>query len=215
MDEKVSNVRSTVCSIFGNSTQKRYLEHTLRVFSFAETIGISEKAELEILMPAALVHDIGMTVDSGFPSHVEKSRLLGRWILSDAGYPSSLIQRIIHVACSHHPKPGEALDTLEEKVLFDADNMEIIGVFGALRWIGRLPDTSAELCSSIDMFLSMVASCSQVRASLFFTPSARKMGTTALNWTISYFKHIKRYLQQFEMGSRNVIPISFEGSDDE
>jgi len=212
MDERIAKAHSTVCTIFSKSSQRRYFEHTLRVLAFAEAIGTTEGAELEILLPATLVHDVGMTVDSGFPSHIEKSRLLGRWILSDAGYPIPLVDKIILVACSHHPKPGEALETIEERVLFDADNMEIVGVFGALRWIGRLPDTAVELCSSIDMFLSMVAVCSQARGSLFFTPCAQTMGDPALKWTIAYFKRIKRYLQQFEGIACDVIPIPFDGS---
>lgn len=209
MDNKLCSVRNAVKSVFENSTQRRYLEHTLRVYRFCEWIGVSEGANMDILLPAALLHDIGMTVDSGFPSHVDKSRLLGGWILNNSGYDKPSIAKILKVACSHHPKPGVMLDTLEEKVLFDSDSMEIIGVFGLLRWIGKLPDSSTELISSIEMFLGMVEECSRARGSLFFTDTAKTMGSEALMSTIETFERIRQYLSQFAQDSEKPLPFPF------
>jgi len=187
MDAKLQRAKEIAKVVFEKSTQKKYWAHTQRVLQYAKSIGSSERADLGILLPAALVHDIGMTIDAGFPSHVEKSRLLGKWVLKDAGYGDGAVASIIKVACSHHPEPGMAVETLEEKVLFDSDNMEIVGVFGALRWIGSLPATREELHASIELFLSIVEKCVAARGSLFFTDTARRIGDSVLDSTVEYF----------------------------
>jgi uncharacterized protein len=198
MSDRLDELESMVKDIFAKSTQKRYWEHTKRVYAFAEYIGKREGADMEVLRPATILHDVGMTVDAGFPSHIEKSKLLGRFILDALGYEKSTTERILKTLGSHHPLPGAPLDSVEEMALYDADNMEIVGAFGVLRWIGTLPPTALELAGSIDMFLSIVRKCTDARGSLFFTTTARAIGDEAVRSTTEYYEQVKQYLSQFE-----------------
>lgn len=209
MNERLTLLEKHVASIFANSTQKKYWQHTKRVLAYARRIGLEEGANLEVLLPAVLLHDVGMTIDSGFPSHIGKSKLLGRPILIDLGYDEASVAKILQVLAAHHPRPGEMLDSVEEKVLFDADNMEIIGVFGVLRWIGTFPSTTEELMNSIDLFLGIVRKCIDARGSLFFTKTASRMGDKTVSATIEYYDKVKLYIAQFDDSLDNPIPISF------
>lgn len=164
---------------------------------------------MNILLPATLLHDIGNTVDASFSGHVKKSQLLGKYILQGFGYDEHSITSILKVIGSHHPDPGLPLETIEEKVLFDADNMEIIGVFGSLRWIGSLPQTMTELNSSMDLFIGIVDKCVAARGSLFYTESAKKLGGEALRSTLDYYKKMKQYILQFDDNDENPRPMVF------
>ena len=209
MKNKLRSLEEQVASIFNNSSQKKYWQHTKRVYAYAQSIGRAEGANLDILLPAALLHDIGMTIDARFPSHIEKSKLLGRCILNEVGYDEPSISIIVQVLGSHHPQPGDMLNSLEEKVLYDADNMEIIGVFGTLRWIGTFPTTTEELIASLDLFLGIIDKCIDERGSLFFTETARKIGDITVNGTVDYYKKVKQHIAQFDDNSDNPLPISF------
>jgi hypothetical protein len=209
MNERVDKVEEFVAAIFANSTQKKYWPHTQRVHAYASRIGRDEGADLDVLLPAVWLHDIGMTVDAGFPSHVEKSKMLATCILKGCGYDDKTSATIVKVLGAHHPRPGAMLDTLEEKVLYDADNMDIIGVFGVLRWIGTMPQTTKELVASIDLFVGIVDSCVTARGSLFFTQSARKIGDSVVSDTVAYFGKVKSHLLQFEVEGATPAPFSF------
>jgi len=208
MNEKLNSLREIAESIFANSTQKKYWEHTKRVFAYAKTIGIAEKADLNILLPAVLLHDIGMTVDATYTGHVIKSQLLAKGILKSFDYNDIEIESINKVIAAHNVSPGVALNSLEEKILFDADSMEIIGVFGALRWIGSLPATLKELNSSINLFLSIVEKCNEARGSLFYTETGKKLGNSAVEFSILYYNRLKEHIMQFDDDNNNPCPLS-------
>ncbi len=209
MREELTLLEELVAGVFANSTQKKYWEHTKRVSAYAQSIGKAEGADLDVLLPAVLLHDIGMTVDAGFPSHVEKSELLGGFMLRGLGYGEAEAQRIVGVVASHHPQPGEMLNSLEEKALYDADLLDIVGVFGVLRWIGAFPPTTKELVASIDLFLSIVDRCVAARGSLFFTETARRMADKTVDATVDYYKKVKQHVAQFELHPNEPFPISF------
>lgn len=206
MNDRMDRLEAIVRDIFAKSTQRKYWEHTKRVYVFADYLGRQEGADLDVLHPAVLLHDIGMTIDAGYPSHIEKSKLLAEFILPSLGYEDSAIHKIVTVLGSHHPSPGAPLATLEEQVLYDADNMEIVGAFGVLRWIGTMPATSAELIGSIDLFVSIVDACVSARGSLFFTDTARKVGDAAVKATMEYYSAVKDYLSQFENDCKLPMP---------
>ncbi len=208
-NNSIDQIKSVVESIYSNSTQKKYWGHTLRVLRFSNSIGLKEGARMDILLPATLLHDIGNTVDASFLGHVKKSQLLSKYILQGFGYDDKMINSILKVIGSHHPEPGSSLETIEEKVLFDADNMEIIGVFGSLRWIGSLPQTTAELNSAIDLFVSIVDKCVAARGSLFYTDTAKQLGDEPLRSTMDYYKKMKHYISQFDGDNENPSPIAF------
>lgn len=209
MNSKNNAIKDFAESIFSKSTQLKYWEHTQRVLKYAIHIAKAERANLDIIIPAVLLHDIGMTVDATFPSHIDKSKLLAQGILKQLEYSHEEIEQITKVITSHHPKPGAMLDSIEEKVMFDADNMEIIGVFGVLRWFGKVPTTLKELDSSIDLFFDIVDKCTKSRGSLFYTEAANKMGSSTLLSTLSYYEKLKEHIKQFEDNIEFPIPIGF------
>ena len=111
-------------------------DHTARVLRLCRHIGRREKADLEILTLAALLHDIGRAEEdrsNGKIGHSEAGARLARPILAGLGLAPGRIGRIVHCIEAHSFRKGVPPDTLEARVLFDADKLDSIGAVG----IGR------------------------------------------------------------------------------
>jgi uncharacterized protein len=99
-------------------------------------IGEAEGADLEVLEIAAYLHDVGRSFEDmskGAVCHGEKGAEIATKVL--AGYPVSDEQKanIIHCVRSHRFRGDRQPETLEAKVLFDADKLDAIGAVGIAR----------------------------------------------------------------------------------
>ena len=111
-------------------------DHTQRVLRLCLRIGKKEKADLEILKLAAVLHDIGRSEEdrtNGRICHSEAGAALARKILEAHGVPEEKIGRVIPCIETHRFRKKAVPATKEAKVLFDADKLDSIGAVG----IGR------------------------------------------------------------------------------
>lgn len=111
-------------------------EHIRRVTNLAEKIGESVQADLEVVIPAALFHDIVVYAkdDPRSTNETEESALEAERILSGIeAYPKQKIQlvKICIQQCSF--SKGIVPDLLEAKVLQDADRLEATGAISIMR----------------------------------------------------------------------------------
>ena len=206
-EKKIDDVRRFVEYIFAESTQQSYYEDTLRVYRFAYYIGEKENADMTILLPAVLMHDIGMTIDTGFPRHVDKSAYLATMYLKSNGYPSNTIDRILQVIKSHHIPPGEARKNKEEEIIFDADTLEIVGGYGILRWLGKSIVFEQTIIDSVNLFSNIVKSAKDARGSLFFTETARKLGDRSVEDSLVYYRRIIQYFENCKSSTGFISPV--------
>jgi len=107
--------------------------HVLRVYRLCEKIGKKEGANLEIVRAAALLHDVVSDVDARQGHQIAAANFAGE-ILGDAGWNSDDIQAVTHCIRSHRFRNAdEQPESLEAKVLFDADKIDAIGAVGVAR----------------------------------------------------------------------------------
>lgn len=104
-------------------------EHTIRVYQACQQIGTSTGADLSILLPAALLHDIKRDGND----HAYASSVKARQIMSFLGYPSSRITAIAAVISSHSFSANRIPNSLEAKVLSDVDKLDAMGALGVYR----------------------------------------------------------------------------------
>ena len=108
---------------FGSDTKR--INHAKRVLGFAEQILKNEKADGHIVIPASILHDVGIKIaESKYGSsagHYQEMEgpAVAREILSRAGFKKEDIDEICLIIAHHH-SPGK-VDTLNFKVLYDAD----------------------------------------------------------------------------------------------
>lgn len=118
-------------------------DHILRVYRLVEIIAESEKADLEIVRAAALLHDSrgywrpgSDAVSDQRVQHQIMSSEFAHNILRKEGWSEERIDAVQHCIRAHRYRDNtERPQTLEAKVLFDADKLDAIGAVGVVRAI--------------------------------------------------------------------------------
>lgn len=114
-------------------------DHVLRVLRMAEQIGAQLGADLEVLHAAALLHDAASAhpIDpGGREKHEQHSANFAQQVLGDEGWEQKRINAVLHCIRSHRYRGSEQPETLEARILFDADKLDVLGAFGIARTIG-------------------------------------------------------------------------------
>jgi uncharacterized protein len=110
--------------------------HVERVKTLALHIGKKEKANLQVLEIAVLLHDIGRKEEmksKGSFCHAEKGAELAEKILKKYKIRDETIKNIVHCIKTHRFRNNHKPDTIEAKVLYDADKLDSIGAIGVAR----------------------------------------------------------------------------------
>ena len=111
-------------------------DHSARVHRTALYLGRLMGARLDILSAAALLHDIGRrheTESRGAICHAGKGAGLARTILIELGFAAATIERIVHCIATHRYRDASHPQSLEARILYDADKLDSVGAIG----IGR------------------------------------------------------------------------------
>ena len=110
-------------------------DHIERVYRLCEKIGPPESADMEILLTAALMHDASGSHpgEGNRGEHHIHSAIFAREQLKYAGWEEERIQAVEHCIRAHRYRKGETAKTIEAKVLFDADKLDVIGAIGVTR----------------------------------------------------------------------------------
>lgn len=106
-------------------------DHVLRVATMADRIAQAEGADRNVVQAAALLHDIGL--DEGRAGHETSAANRAKEILSAQGHDETFCSSVAHAIESHRFRSGPTPQTLEAKVLFDADKLDAIGAIGVAR----------------------------------------------------------------------------------
>ncbi len=108
--------------------------HVMRVYHLAERIGKAEGADMRVVRTACLLHDIARADQTAgrIRNHAAEGARRAKEIL--AGQPPEFVDAVVHAIDAHsfrnhHAEP----QTLEAKVLYDADKLDAIGAIGVAR----------------------------------------------------------------------------------
>lgn len=114
------------------------LAHTERVLRLCLTLAKEEPdIRLDILIPAVLLHDIARAEEdhdhTGQIDHAVLGAEMAEGILRELGYDFPTIIRIKECIKSHRYRSGYTPETIEAKILFDADKLDALGAVGIAR----------------------------------------------------------------------------------
>jgi len=121
-------------------------DHVLRVYHLAEQLALAEGADLEIVQAAVLLHDAknvtrdtlrqaqGKLLNVPRSDHQLASAAFARQVLMAEGWAENRIAAVEHCICAHRFRDNSTQpQTLEAKILFDADKLDAIGAIGVAR----------------------------------------------------------------------------------
>ncbi len=118
--------------LYGRDDVAHDFDHVLRVHALAMRIARAEGANPEIVSAAALLHDIArVEADRLGLCHAERGAQQAKEILK--GHPPEKVEAVAAAISSHRFRKASEPDSLEAKVLYDADKLDAIGAIGVAR----------------------------------------------------------------------------------
>lgn len=135
-EDFISKVSKKVKEILENNPDQsiahRY-DHIERVFQNVLLIAKSERnVNLEILKIATLLHDIDQPLTEK-EKHIERSLTKAKNLLLEVGYPRKEIPKILKIISEHSSEGKKFPQSIEAKILCDADKLDGGGALGIAR----------------------------------------------------------------------------------
>ena len=110
-------------------------DHLVRVIALAEKIQASEGGDLPTIWAAVALHDIGQERERRHGGdHALIGAALATELLKDTPFPQQYIPAVQQAIQEHRMTGGVIPQTLEGRILYDADKLDCLGAIG----IGRL-----------------------------------------------------------------------------
>lgn len=110
-------------------------EHVYRVLYNALEIAKGEDVDYDILIAACLLHDIGRIDQVKDPTlcHAEVGSEKAYRFLLDMGMTEDFAGQVRHCIITHRFRKNLQPQTIEAKILFDADKLDVTGAIGIAR----------------------------------------------------------------------------------
>lgn len=132
------------------------IQHVERVVDHALHLSDIEGAEIRVVLPAAWLHDC-VTVSKDSPERPSASRLAAAEavaFLQSVDYPQRWLEAIRHAIEAHSFSSGIQAETLEARVVQDADRLDALGAVGIARCLLTGGAMGTPLYASTDPFCS-------------------------------------------------------------
>jgi uncharacterized protein len=146
MAEKFQKIKEIVEKELNQEKDSAHdIDHIMRVYALAMTIAKSEKdVDLDVLQAGVLLHDIGGAKEAhdstGQTDHAVIGAEMAKPILEDLGFSADKIKHIQDCILSHRYRNDYKAETIEAKIVHDADKLETVGAVGLARafaWVGK------------------------------------------------------------------------------
>ncbi len=111
-------------------------EHIYRVLYNALEIASSEaEVDMDVLIAACLLHDVGRREQFADPTlcHAEVGSEKAYAFLQAQGFEEEFAAKVRHCILTHRFRKNRQPQTLEAKILFDADKLDVTGALGIAR----------------------------------------------------------------------------------
>jgi uncharacterized protein len=119
-------------------------EHLYRVLDNALTIGREEAGvDWDVLITACLLHDVGRPEQFANPDlcHAQVGSEKAYRFLLEQGFSEDFAEKVRHCVLTHRFRKARPPQTLEAKILFDADKLDVTGALGSARTLMYKGDT--------------------------------------------------------------------------
>jgi len=180
--------------------------HVKRVLSIARRIARKEKnVDMDVLTAGVLLHDVArkMEAEGKCKNHEITGAEMTSKILRKIGFPEDKINEVVYCVRVHRKSKGIIPETIEAKILQDADKIEIFGAVGIARTFAELSARGLLLHSNKSRRLTYFEDVNSnsileyIRSLLFATSKKfnTKEGWKIVNERVNF---LKVFIKQFE-----------------
>lgn len=203
----ISNIKFKVKQLTESDFTGHGYWHSFRVVKLALKIAKQESADLKVVELAAWLHDIA--VPCGRKNHhIKGSRMAGE-ILLELNVPKNIIKQVKSCVLKHRYSKKYKLNTIEEKVIQDADNLDALGAIIIPRIFAhcgahKIPIYNPNIKPSKEHYIKTGRSTTGINhiyEKLFDIPNClhTKTAKTIANSRLSFLKiFLKQYLDEFQ-----------------
>ena len=163
-------------------------EHTARITNLCRIIGEKRNADLEVLLPAAILHDIGR----GNENHAAVGAKMAKIILENLGIENNRIECICKAISTHSFSGEKEPVSHEAKILSDVDKLDAMGALG----IYRAAMYSGEHLRSYEDFIDHFHEKLLKLQDLMFTEEARRIAKDRTSYMQSYLSQLDKELKK-------------------
>ena len=208
--EKINRIKKEIEPFFNTAKGSHDWEHTQRVYNLCLKIGKKNKADLEVLKLAAILHDIGredQDKSKGKICHAERGAFLARPILEKYNLSEDKINTILHCIETHRFRNDKVPQTKEAKILFDADKLDSIGATGIGRAFLFAGEVGAKLHNkNVDLsktkayssedtaYREFMVKLSKVKKRMF-TKEGKEIARSRHKFMVEFFKRLNREVE--------------------
>lgn len=132
---RIESLKCLVKPNYSSSDPAHNWNHILRVSNLAHKLALQENADLPITLAAALCHDL-INVAKNDPRRSEASSLSAQEatpLLQACNFDPAEIMRIQEAIITHSYSRNQKPQSLEAKIVQDADRLDALGAIGILR----------------------------------------------------------------------------------
>lgn len=125
-------------------------EHVYRVLHNALVIAAEEIAvDYDVLLSACMLHDIGRKeqLRDSTLCHAAVGSEMAYAFLLDAGFSDEFARKVRDCIRTHRFRKNDPPQSLEAKILFDADKLDVVGAMGIARTLAYQGTVSAPMYS--------------------------------------------------------------------
>lgn len=135
--QKITALLEKAKIFYDNGDASHDFVHIHRVIANCRRIGATVGADLNLLLPAAILHDV-VNLPKNHPERAQASAMAAqksKQLLEDVGYSKDEIQKISEIIVEHSYSLGKKPSSIESAVLQDADKLDALGAIGIMRTV--------------------------------------------------------------------------------
>ena len=166
--------------------------HIYRVLNHALNLAKNYDVNMDILVAACLLHDIGRPAQFADPSlcHARVGSEMAYQFLKKLGWPEEDCEHIKCCILTHRFTISAQPETIEAKILFDADKLDVIGAMG----IARTLQYEGKMNASLDEFLNEYHRKLIKLYDVFYTKEAKQIAGSGKELLERFYLELKAQL---------------------
>ena len=192
--ERLRKLEKIVKEYLGSKEQQspaHGFDHVKRVMLRAMRLAEIYSADKELLAAAALLHDVEEDYDAK-EGHAERSAEKAEELLKAAGYNQSETEKIKELIKSHSSEDDFDAQSIEARILFDADKLDGIGAIGIARVFMYAGKLGMSVSEAVEWYRRKIEKAKE----RLYTEEARKIAEENLEFVEWFLKELEGELDE-------------------